>query len=115
MENGENKDLQGRREFFKEAAKKTLPIIGILALSGMSVKLYAKQTPVTDCQEGCSMGCKFECMGCKGGCTGYCTGCMSYCKDTCYTFCSTDCTGGCKGTCTGGCKDTCDFSLAVGL
>ena len=40
MENGENKNLQGRREFFKEAAKRVLPIIGAVAL--MSNPVIAK-------------------------------------------------------------------------
>lgn len=94
------KETQNRREFFKEAARKTLPILGAVVF--MNNPLIAKVTEkeVLDCNEGCVMQCT-SCTGCTsecGGCTG-CTGCSNWCRDTCYNGCSGECTGGCKDSC----------------
>ena len=88
MENGENKDLQGRREFFKEAAKKALPILGLALMAS---------TPIlTSCSK--DWGCDDKCVGsCKSNCKG---DCKMGCKDTC----SLGCTGSCDDECYGGCK-----------
>ena len=88
MENGENKDLQGRREFFKEAAKKALPIIGAVAL--MSNPVIAKAM-------------EDESLSCNG-----------LCRNTCTQTCASNCRGGCKGRCEGSCKGSCEGSCKTG-
>lgn len=74
-----DEELQSRREFFKKAAKGTLPILGALLLSNVPNILKASETP----------------MGCNYGCTAVCS--TSLCQGTCE--------GGCKFTCTHGCKN----------
>ena len=83
----ENNETQNRRQFFKEAAKKALPIIGAVALLGNPV--------IAKAMESETMGCKYECAGaCRKGCSTTCTG---SCKNGC-TSCSTTCTNTCKNT-----------------
>ena len=77
-------ELQSRREFFKDAAKKALPIIGAIALASTpSIVHAAEATP----------------MGCNYGCTKVCSG--SVCQGTCEGTCRFTCSGGCKNY---GCK-----------
>ena len=72
-----NEELQSRREFFKNAAKAALPILGVALLAANPIVAKAAEDP---------MGCaKYGC----GICTGSCTG---------------NCKGGCHTTCSGGCK-----------
>ncbi|MBQ7711252.1 MAG: Cys-Xaa-Xaa-Xaa repeat radical SAM target protein [Bacteroidales bacterium] len=89
-EKKQNEELQSRREFFKESAKKALPIIGAIALANSPI--FAQ--PVT----GIPMGCMDN--TCSGGCKGTCD---STCKGGC-----TGCDGTCKGGCDGSCKGNCD-------
>lgn len=84
MENRENKDLQDRREFFKEAAKKALPVIGAVVLLSNPVLAKAMQNESL----GCNNGCTGSCQGCRGGCTNQCTGCGSYCSKNCSAGCA---------------------------
>ncbi len=90
-------ELQSRREFFKNAAKKTLPILGALVLAGMPSVLRASETEL-GCKYGCSTGCYTSCnYTCKSTCRDTCKG---SCRETCkYT-----CTGTCKNSCRGGCE-----------
>lgn len=77
--NVKNEELQSRREFFKKAAKATLPMIAAVALASAPAIVNAATTD--------PMGCsKYGC----GVCTNSCTGC---------------CKGGCDTTCSGGCKN----------
>lgn len=87
-----------RREFFKEAARKALPIIGAIAL--LSNPVIAKVV------EKESTGCNYGCAGtCSGSCTGTCmTGCYTQCYNTCKTTCYGTCTGGCNTSCNGSCR-----------
>lgn len=89
-----NDEIQSRREFFKSAAKKALPILGTVAL--MSMPNIVKSNAVT------SQISSDVCEGCTGLCTG-CTGCTS-----CSGWCEGSCTG-CTGSCTGctGCAINC--------
>jgi CXXX repeat radical SAM target protein len=82
-------EILSRREFFKNAAKKALPIIAAVALINMPKIMNAEGTVAAGC----------DCFGsCEGGCTN-CTGsCSGSCKDTC------------ENTCKNTCKDTCDAS-----
>ncbi len=78
--NKKNEELQSRRDFFKKAAKATLPILGAVMLSSIPV--------VGQASEGHKdpMGCS------RYGC-GICT-----------NSCKGNCKGGCQTTCSGGCK-----------
>ena len=72
-----NEELQSRREFFKNAAKAALPILGVVLLAANPIVAKAAEDP---------MGCP------RYGC-GICTG-----------SCRNSCSGDCKTTCSGGCK-----------
>jgi len=81
-----NEELYSRRDFFKNAAKATLPIIGAVMLSANPA--IAKTIEATGCDYTCKTSCQNDCYGsCKYGC-----------KTTC------------KGTCSGSCKNTCSYS-----
>lgn len=74
-EKKQNEDLQSRREFFKQAAKKTLPIIGGALLVNSSFMM----TSCEDCDYGCSYSCDTNCgysctAQCRSGCSGDCVG-----------------------------------------
>lgn len=74
----QNEELQSRREFFKKAAKATLPMIAAVALASAPAIVNAANTD--------PMGCsKYGCGVCTNGCSGSCKG-----------GCSTTCIGGCK-------------------
>lgn len=79
-------DIQTRREFFKNASKKVLPLF---AVSIIGSSLF---TSCVDDLYGGSMGC--------GGCGNTCSG-------SCKTDCSGNCDAGCKGDCYTGCTDAC--------
>lgn len=96
--NDEKKELQSRREFFKNAAKGALPIVAGVILSGMPEMINASMKTTNGCQigcyGGCYHGCETGCQGCEGGCNDKCAAsCTKTCKDTCW--------GTCKGSCTG--------------
>lgn len=105
----ENNETQNRRQFFKEAAKKALPIIGAVALMSNPVIAKAVESEPMGCSQGCTNGCAGGCSrscqttcsrGCRGGSetVGYgCEGCRSLCMG---------CTGGCSGSCSGSCSVT---------
>ena len=89
-----NEEINSRREFFKGAIKKALPILGAVTLLNMPIISKAIETKVT----GCSGSCSGYCLGCIGTCQGYCVGCIGGCK-------------GCTG-CTKTCADTCHVSCS---
>lgn len=101
-----NEELQSRREFFKRAAKGTLPILGAIMLAGTPSIINATVSDVTsckDCTNGCRGGCKNSCLSaCSINCQGssFNNACNGYCKG----LCSAGCTGGCKGQCKGSCN-----------
>ncbi len=86
-----NEEVQSRREFFKNAAKKALPIVGAIALMSTPIISNAHESKLENgCDYGCSGGCYHACReSCKGGCK---TGCLH------------SCTGSCKETCSGSSK-----------
>ncbi|MCR4827278.1 MAG: Cys-Xaa-Xaa-Xaa repeat radical SAM target protein [Bacteroidales bacterium] len=84
----ENDEIQSRREFFKNAAKKALPILGAIVLAGTPNIIHAARKPM-----GCEIGCENSC---TGGCTGSCTyGCQTTCKGTCESTCKGCCSNAC--------------------
>lgn len=86
--------LKNRREFFKEAAKKTLPVLG------MAIMATIAPSTLSSCSKE-HIGCGNSCSGsCKTDCSGECG---SSCNKAC-SICSQSCSNGCKGTC----KQWCD-------
>ena len=83
-----------RRNFFKQSAKKALPLLAMVAFAGIS-KVSAQTTP---------MGCTGSCTGtCSNSCSGSCTGsCSGGCDGTCRGYCL-GCSGGCSNTCSNTC------------
>lgn len=76
-----NEELQSRREFFKQAAKAALPVVGAVILSQLPV--VASATPTGCSSDGCSNTCATSCQkdcigschyGCKRTCSGTCSG-----------------------------------------
>lgn len=94
-EKKQNEELQSRREFFKEAAKKALPVIGAIALASSPIIAHAAEKSPMGCQTSCYNSCKNTCSGCSGMCKDGCSGC----GNACYQGCAAGCTGGCKGNC----------------
>lgn len=84
-------EIQSRREFFKKAAKKALPIIGIAMLANSPIFAQSDNLRI---------------MGCKVGCTG---GCRTLCEEGC----SHSCNSNCKGSCTGHCDKSCQGSATT--
>lgn len=79
----EKEKLQSRREFFKQAAKKTLPVIGAIVLTNSPVIAQAASTAPMGCMDNtCSGGCKGNCVG---KCFGGCTSCSGTCKGGCHS------------------------------
>lgn len=97
-EENKKEEIQSRREFFKEAAKKGLPIIGAVAL--MSNPMIAKAV-TSDEELGCDWGCSGRCTSCSGSCYGSCSGGCSGCTNSCKGGCVGYCSGGCQTGCTG--------------
>ena len=74
-----DEQLQNRREFFKNAAKAALPILGGIVL--MNLPLTAKASQVTGCDDGCSYSCKTSC---QNDCRGHCHyGCKNTWQGSC--------------------------------
>lgn len=85
-EKKQNEELQSRREFFKQATKKALPLVAVLVapqiMSSCEKDLWKESEPT-------------------------CRTCGGTCKNTCKEACSSDCELTCKNGCDTGCKDTC--------
>ena len=73
----EKEEIQSRREFFKNAAKGALPILGVALLASNPIVAKAAVTP---------------------------NGCARYGCGICTNSCKGECKGGCRYTCSGGCK-----------
>lgn len=93
----EKKEIQSRREFFKNAAKAALPILGVALLASNPIIAKANETAM-DCNIGCISGCYG---GCRGTCDTSCGqgNCKGACDSSCFSYC--------RGTCKGVCRDNC--------
>jgi len=98
MENNKNNETQSRREFFKEAARKALPIIGAVSLLSNPVIANAMENEVMSCTSSCYNSCSGKC---TDACTGRCKEGCSGCGTACQKGCSVGCTGTCSGHCSG--------------
>lgn len=97
----DSKELQSRRDFFKSAVQKALPVLGAIAVSQVPLVGNARERKVN--------------MGCEGNCSGWCvsacdTGCQNTCEGDCYGGCRSTCHGSCRGDCSGNCYQTCAFT-----
>ena len=92
----QNEELQNRREFFKNAAKKALPIIGTIALASAPIIAQTTEKEPMGCTWDCTSSCQGGCMGCRNSCMGSCQG-----------ACDTSCYVGCKGSCNRSCLNSC--------
>ena len=111
MKKKTNEELQSRREFFKNAAKATLPILGALLVSSNSLIAKAINDDAgycSHCNSNCTNGCR---TGCHRGCGNNCyVNCEGYThkyhpSGECAT-CKYNCAG-CQGQCSGTCSGTC--------
>ena len=93
-EKNKKEEIQSRREFFKKAAKATLPVLGAVVLSNI---------PFTEAKADYVNRLTGECTGCSGSCQRSCSG-------SCQGNCQGDCQGNCKGGCDGTCKGSCGYS-----
>lgn len=91
-----NNNLQSRREFFRNAAKAALPILGAIVLTQTPLLTKAAEISMT-CENTCSTQCAENCHG----------QCVESCRDKCETSCKNKCVNGCLGTCEYTCKHTC--------
>lgn len=91
-----------RRVFFKLAAQRVLPLIGLVILQQGNI--FAVQKPSNgfnhSCENSCSNSCITMCHedACKSGCYGGC-------RQTCMKTCADLCIGNCKGSCLNSCMD----------
>jgi len=104
-----NKEIQSRRDFFKSAAKKALPIAGLLITSNAIISQDTIKSKKTGCEENsCDYLCRDTCIS---TCTGTCdVSCYGTCMGSCHVECTGSCPGVCKDACTscaGTCKDSC--------
>lgn len=100
MVNNKKKDeeLQSRRDFFKNAAKGTLPILGAIILASVPALTKAESVPMGCSDDGCSHSCATSCArACRGKCN-------AVCQDSCYNNCSGSCKNSCMGSCKGSCR-----------
>lgn len=98
-EKKQNEEIQSRRDFFKKAAKKALPVIGAITLASSPI--------IANAAENYPMGCAY----CKDTCLASCVGsCYGYCKGTCKYECTGTCKNTCRTTCSGTCHTSCSNS-----
>ena len=99
------KHLQSRREFFKEASEKALPILGMAILASTPILNSCTKDPDPSGCNGCSNNCEGSsisstCSSCSNNCENSSTssGCPS-CSDNCSSGCNTECTNDCSSNC----------------
>ena len=89
MKKEEQKELQGRRDFFKKVAKSTLPVLGAVLLASTPNILNAAE----------AFGSQTSCTSCSGTCTVTCGGaCVKWCTGTCTVTCGGNCIKWCTGS-----------------
>lgn len=102
-----NNNLRSRREFFKVAVHKVLPVIGLISITNIPLFGISGITNDLSCNNGCTGTCTGMCVkGCVGACMDNCSRTCRYtAKGMCDT-CSHLCLGGCQNTSTGIVQDT---------
>lgn len=87
-EENKKEEIQSRREFFKNAAKAVLPVVGAVALANVQILAHASNTSSMSCPRACKDSCAADCTGCSTCCQG---GCKTTCSGTCHNTCSGTC------------------------
>lgn len=84
----EKEELLHRREFFKKAAKGTLPIIAAIVAPPLLVGCDKNEdfTGCADCSGTCASDCSSSCIGQSSSST--CSNCANNCMGGCDTTCS---------------------------
>lgn len=88
MKENKKEEVQSRREFFKSAAKKALPILGAIALTQLPFVAKSHESKITqDCSVYCAGGCRDTCRdSCQETCRGNCVGtCNERCVHVAYS------------------------------
>ena len=87
----EKEELLHRREFFKKAAKGTLPIIAAIVAPPLLVGCDKNEdfTGCADCSGTCASDCSSSCIGQSSSST--CSNCANNCMGGCDTTCSNTC------------------------
>lgn len=96
-EKNEMEELQTRREFFKEASRKALPLLALTAIGSTILASCEKESTSTSSRvsSSSSSGCK----GCSGSCSSSCSGdCDGGCTNNCDSLCGGDCWAYCEST-----------------
>ncbi|MFZ4523318.1 MAG: hypothetical protein ACOYNC_16535 [Bacteroidales bacterium] len=109
MKENKTPDSLNRRDFFKKAAKLSLPFVAVL---GLGVTLSNCKKPDNTTCDGCANDCSGAstssgCSGCSGSCSGTCSGSCTGSSTGGCSGCSGKCSGACGGTCTAYCGYTC--------
>lgn len=114
------KHLQSRREFFKEASEKALPILGMALLSSTPILNSCTKDPDPSECNGCSNNCEgnstsTSCSSCSNNCqnnstsTG-CSSCSNNCQNSSTNSGCSNCSSGCDSECTNDCSSNCSNS-----
>ncbi len=104
----DNKELIGRRRFFKKAAKGLLPMLGFAAFGPSIFVSCSKDDGCSDCSAMCSSNCTSSCQySSSGGCSGCSSTCSSSSTSNTCSSCANDCSSSCKDECQEGCSNTC--------
>lgn len=98
------KRLQSRREFFKEASEKALPILGMALLTSTPLLNSCTKDPEPS-----------ECNGCSNNCEGTstssgCSSCSNNCQNSSTNSGCSNCSSGCNSGCTNDCSVNCSNS-----
>ncbi len=117
-------ELQTRRQFFKKAASRVLPLLGAVTFGPAMVTSMMSCDDCSDCTGACLDTCAGTCAEkcietCRGSayvppvsdCNGNCQGtCGANCQSTCSTTCIDGCNDGCAETCNATCQTACSTS-----
>ena len=98
--------IMERRFFFKQAARRTLPIVGLILFSETSMGgIIQPNNCKNECSHNCNITCQARCQGacyedpCGGTCANKCTNaCTRSCFDGCTRGCGASCFGACSGS-----------------
>ncbi len=79
MEKNKNEELQSRRQFFKNAAGKAIPMLALTVVGGGLLSSCDKDD---EPHNGCGSSCSGDCdSGCTNNCDSLCGGdCWAYCE-----------------------------------
>ncbi len=105
------KHLQNRRDFFKEASEKMLPVLGLAILVPTPFFTSCRKDPsCAECSSSCSSSCSES--STNSGCSSCSTGCSSSCGEACSSGCGSSCAEACSRSCGEACSSNCSNECA---